>query len=144
MPIIRLMVVLSLLQITQPVLGPHDQPDENHIIRFAALNKGLYRGGQPTLEGFQFLKQNGLKTIINVGGEDDYEARMVRRLGMQYIHIPIHQVLPWSQLHPDEIAEFFELLDNPANYPIFFHCNGGADRTGALAAFYRVTVQRWD
>ncbi len=29
--------------------------------------------------------------------------------------------------------EYFKFLADESNYPIYFHCNGGADRTGALA-----------
>lgn len=31
------------------------------------------------------------------------------------------------------IKEYFSFLADESNYPIYFHCNGGADRTGALA-----------
>lgn len=34
---------------------------------------------------------------------------------------------------PQAIKEIFEFLGNENNYPIYFHCNAGADRTGTLA-----------
>ena len=35
------------------------------------------------------------------------------------------------------------MSNNPENYPIFFHCRRGADRTGAMAAMYRIANQGW-
>jgi protein tyrosine/serine phosphatase len=114
------------------------------VARFSVLADGLYRGGQPTPAGFQFLKEKGIKTIINLRSEDNHESELVQALGMNYVHIPVDEVWPWSQLPPDAIAKYFELVNNPANYPIFFHCLRGADRTGTFAALYRMAIQGWN
>lgn len=119
-------------------------PEEGDIPRFGILTEGLYRGGQPTEKGFQFLKEKGVKTVINLRAEDNSEEAIVERLGMKYIRIPLLEIRPWSQIPPGAIATYFELVNNRANYPIFFHCRRGADRTGALAALYRIAVQGWD
>jgi protein-tyrosine phosphatase len=36
--------------------------------------------------------------------------------------------------HVNEITEIFKLLQNPDNYPLLIHCNGGKDRTGTMIA----------
>jgi protein tyrosine/serine phosphatase len=118
--------------------------EEGDIPRFAVLAHGLYRGGQPTPEGFQILKDRGVKTIINLRAEDNSEQTLVQKLGMKYIRIPVDQVRPWSRIPESAIAKYFELVNNPQNYPIFFHCRRGADRTGIFAALYRIAVQHWD
>lgn len=106
------------------------------------IAEGLYRGGQPAKTGFEYLKQKGIKTIINLRIEND-EAPIVRALGMNYVQIPM-EVKPWSKIPDAAIQKYFEIVNNPGNYPIFFHCKRGADRTGALAGFYRIAVQGWD
>lgn len=123
--------------------GASDQPANGDIPRFGVLTDGLYRGGQPTTKGFQFLKEKGIKTIINLRKEDNSEAKVVEKLGMNYVQIPIDEVLPWSKIPQAAVAKYFELINNPDNYPIFFHCRRGADRTGTLAAFYRMALQGW-
>jgi tyrosine-protein phosphatase SIW14 len=113
--------------------------------RFSILMmNGVYRGGQPTAEGFQFLSEKGIKTIINLRAENNNESKLVQELGMNYVQIPVDEVRPWSVIPPAALAKFFELVNDPSNYPIFFHCRRGADRTGAIAAFYRIAIDHWD
>ena len=138
------LIGLLLLFPTITAAGPFaEEPGEGDIPRFAILATGLYRGGQPTNKGFQFLKEKGVKTVINLRAEDNAEAKVVEKLGMNYVQIPVEEVRPWSQLSEAAIGKYFELVNNPANYPIFFHCRRGADRTGAFAALYRVALQHW-
>lgn len=118
-------------------------PSHGEIPRFYLLTEGLYRGGQPTTKGFELLKDRGIKTVINLRMEND-EAGIVQKLGMNYVQIPIEDIRPWTAIPGAAIAKYFELINNPNNYPIFFHCRRGADRTGAMAALYRIGIQRWD
>jgi len=55
----------------------------------------------------------------------------------------VDEVRPWSRLPEAAIAKYFGLINNRANYPIFFHCRRGADRAGAVAALYRMALQGW-
>jgi|SRR5579884_2042029 len=114
---------------------------QNNIIRYQKVADGLYRGGQPDVSGFKLLKEQGIKTIINLREENDEEGT-VRALGMNYVHIPM-QVTVWSRISDASIHKYFEILNNPANLPVFIHCERGADRTGAMVGFYRIAVQGW-
>ncbi|PYS55762.1 MAG: hypothetical protein DMG13_02840 [Acidobacteria bacterium] len=119
-----------------------DLPRGIQIPRFQRVAEGLYRGGQPGKGGFEFLKQQGIKTVINFRAEND-EADLIKTLGLNYVWIPM-SIQPWSKIPDDAIAKYFETLRNPDNFPIFFHCRRGADRTGAMTAFYRIAVEGWD
>ena len=121
---------------------PGALPSDGEIPRFIQVSDGLFRGGQPTQKGFELLKQRGIKTVINFRMEND-ESAAVEKLGMNYVQIPVEDIRPWTQIPEAAIAKYFELVNNPANYPIFFHCRRGADRTGAMAALYRIAVQGW-
>lgn len=139
--VLAFLMLLPAIGVAKPV--PEASP-EGDLPRFSMIAEGLYRGGQPTTEGFQFLKEKGVKTIINLRAEDNTESKIVQALGMNYVQIPVDEVRPWTRLSPASVAKYFELVNNPANYPIFFHCWRGADRTGAFAALYRIAVQGWD
>jgi protein tyrosine/serine phosphatase len=43
-----------------------------------------------------------------------------------------------------QVAQFFEIVNNPANQPVFVHCAGGRHRTGTMTALYRITFNRWN
>jgi tyrosine-protein phosphatase SIW14 len=134
---------LLLLLLLVPTALCTAAPANGDIPRFRMVADGLYRGGQPTEKGFELLKQRGIKTVVNLRMEYD-EGDVVQKLGMNYIQIPIEEVRPWSQIPEAAVAKYFEVVNNPANYPIFFHCQRGADRTGAIAALYRMAIQGWD
>jgi protein tyrosine/serine phosphatase len=136
-------VVFTLFLATAASLAGSDLPSSSNIPRFQTLANGLYRGGQPDKKGFEFLKQQGVKTIINLRMENDEEGT-VKQLGMNYVQIAIDDPRPSSKIPEKAISKYFEIVNDPANYPIFFHCRRGADRTGAMAALYRIAKQGWD
>ena len=112
------------------------------IPRFQKVADGLYRGGQPNRKGFDFLKNTGVKTVINLTEENDEEAT-VKALGLNYIHIPM-TVTVTSRIDESDIQQYFAVMNNPQNLPVFIHCRRGADRTGAMVGFYRIAYQGWD
>ena len=118
----------------------------NAVPRFQQVAEGLFRGGQPTGEGFQQLKDKGIRTIINLR-VDDSERKVVESLGMKYIHIPVEMPLltrPWKQIEAADIAAFLAAVDDPLNQPAFVHCRRGADRTGLMIGMYRISRHNWD
>jgi len=99
-----LTAVLFLLQLTLP--SSFTEPlSTKHIPRFQMIAAGLYRGGQPGHDGFEFLKTNGIKTVINLRGENDEEV-IVKKLGMNYVHIPM-SIAPWSKIPDAAIDQYF-------------------------------------
>lgn len=117
-------------------LTPTDQypPLKN----FAMVSKELYRGEQPTAEGFRKLKSLGVKTIINLRALHSDRA-MLKGLGLNYCH------LYFKTWHPEkeDILKFLKVAMNPKYQPVFVHCQHGADRTGMMVAIWRVFVEGW-
>jgi protein tyrosine/serine phosphatase len=140
---LKRVVFLILFPASLVSLAGSDLPSSNNIPRFQMMADGIFRGGQPDKKGFEFLKQKGVKTVVNLRTENDEETT-VKQLGMNYIQIAIDDPRPSSTIPDKAIARYFEVVNNPANYPIFFHCRRGADRTGAMAALYRIANQGWD
>jgi protein tyrosine/serine phosphatase len=42
-----------------------------------------------------------------------------------------------------QVAQFLEIVSNPANQPVYVHCAGGRHRTGTMTAVYRMTYDAW-
>lgn len=115
------------------------------IPRFKRVDEGLFRGGQPDRKGFNALRQLGVRTVVNLRSEHD-ERAIVEGAGMKYVHIPISpSPFGVTTRFPDAaMRAVFEVIDDPDNGPVFVHCRRGADRTGVVVGFYRITRQQWD
>ncbi|MGH9840239.1 MAG: fused DSP-PTPase phosphatase/NAD kinase-like protein [Blastocatellia bacterium] len=110
---------------------------------FHQVNERLYRGGQPKTGGLELLATMGVKTILNLRGAGEGtngEEAKARALGMQFVSLPMPNV---GRPTDEQIARALEILDDPANTPVFVHCKRGADRTGVLIAAYRIKREGW-
>ena len=107
---------------------------------FAEVTPTLYRGSQPTHEGFKELAKMGIQIVVDIRGtKRDSEGKEVRKLGMQYVSIPWHCPFPRDEV----FARFLKLLrDNPGK-KVFVHCRLGDDRDGMMIASYRMAVEAW-
>ena len=111
------------------------------IENFAKVNDHYYRGSQPDAEGFAQLKRFGIKTVIDL--RQDYkkdEETSVRDLGMNFFRIPLKTRVAATE---EQTNYFLNLVNDPANWPVYVHCKGGRHRTGAMTGIYRITHDGW-
>ena len=111
---------------------------------FYQVNDHIYRGAQPTVEGFQSLAKLGVKTVIDLreaDGRSAAEKKAVEADGMKYINVPMHGMETPSQADIDKVLAIF---NDAAAGPVFVHCRRGADRTGTVVACYRISHDKWD
>ena len=105
---------------------------------FAPISDVLYRGAQPSREGFEQLKRMGVKTVVNLRAYRG-DAGKLKGLGLRYVHLRCRAWLPSGK----KLALFLKLVHDPANQPVFVHCLHGSDRTGLAVAAYRIMEQGW-
>src|SRR5437588_12732081 len=87
------------------------------IANFDQVDAHVYRGAQPTDEGFQYLAKLGVKTIVDLreaDGRSKAEERVVTVAGMQYVNVPMTGHTPPTE---PEIAKILALLENSATGP---------------------------
>ncbi|MEO6568491.1 MAG: hypothetical protein ABIO94_06975, partial [Opitutaceae bacterium] len=102
---------------------------------------GVWRGGQPTTEGWRHLKSLGVKWDVKLNPERQSSDAEAEAHGIQIIYLPI------SWVH--------EILAKPARMTLaaavsaltrtntFVHCEHGEDRTGLVVGAYRVMIEHW-
>jgi protein tyrosine/serine phosphatase len=105
---------------------------------FAKVSDELYRGEQPTAEGFARLKKMGIKTIINLRAFHS-DKNLIKGQGFYYLEIPMEA----NNIGDKESIAFLKAIADKKYAPFFVHCQRGADRTGTMVGLYRMTVQRW-
>jgi tyrosine-protein phosphatase SIW14 len=116
-----------------------EKPDVRGLPKFGEVTPMLYRGGQPTKEGFAKLAKMDVKIVVDLRGDRKDERSAVTKQGMEYV--PFY----WFCMRPKDeyFARFLELLRKNRDKKVFVHCNTGIDRTGMMVASYRIAEQGW-
>ena len=111
------------------------------IDNFGVVNDAYYRGAQPKGDDYRDLAALGVKTVIDLtkDGRDD-EKGLVEAAGMKFHRIPMTTT---DRPSDEAIAEFLSMVNDPANQPVYVHCQGGRHRTGTMTAVYRMTQNHW-
>ena len=99
------------------------------------VSDGLIRGAQPTEEGLAALKAMGVKTVVNLEVFHDDPHRS----GLDFVEIKFQTWQPQRE----QVVEFLRTMSDPARRPVYVHCYHGSDRTGTMAAMYRIVFEGW-
>lgn len=113
--------------------GPQHPLDDTvpGVANFGLVSKDLWRGAQPTPDGMRWLGRLGVKTIIDLREEAD-ESTLIPS-GVRYVRVPVS---PFNADRVD-VEEVLRQIDASPK-PVFIHCHQGRDRTGLVAAAYRL------
>lgn len=99
------------------------------------------RSGQPDTDDLKNILPQGIKTIINLKRSvEKFEQQLADEFGVELVHIRMSADYPPTEA---QLENYFSVLDRKSSYPIWMHCQGGADRTGIMTAIYRIEYQNW-
>lgn len=100
----------------------------------------FYFAGQPSLEAFQYLKKQGVKTVINlrsVQENEDFskkafnEEHLMKELGIKYVSIPMEGKEAFS---PVVLKQFSTEMLN-AEAKVLIHCKAAGRVTLVMMAY---------
>jgi protein tyrosine/serine phosphatase len=118
--------------------------DAPGVGNFHQVDPRLYRGAQPSDEGFTSLAKLGIKTIVDLLPGDAHSQReksLAEKLGMRYFNVPMNGLTAPSS---EQISKALSILQSSSDGPIFIHCRRGKDRTGTVVACYRILHDHWE
>jgi protein tyrosine/serine phosphatase len=98
----------------------------------------LYRSRQPDAAAQPLLEQLGVHTVINFIKQSD--STWLSDAAVAQVQIPLQVV------HIDDadvIQSLRAIQTAQQNGPVLIHCKHGLDRTGLVAAMYRIVAQGW-
>lgn len=109
--------------------------EREDLPNFGTVDGRLLRGGQPTAAGFRKLYDLGVRTVVNLRMEEPDEAPTVADLGMCYLYLPVPDT---DRPTDDQVRRFLALQREPGAGKIYVHCAWGVNRTGTMAALWRI------
>jgi tyrosine-protein phosphatase SIW14 len=114
------------------------------IFNFGEVSPAYYRGSELKGTAVMDLAKLGVKTVIDLRSDEDFkpaEPQAVEAANMKYVRIPMTtRTAPTAE----QVSTFLELVQDPANQPVYVHCVEGRHRTGVMTAVYRMTVEGWN
>lgn len=129
------------LTLPEAVASPRqwaEKIENPHLENFHKVSDSLYRSAQPSADGFKELQRMGIRTIINLRKlHSDEEA--LKDTNLRYEEIEMTAAFPLDE----QTAKFLRIVSKKENGPFLVHCQYGSDRTGTMAALYRMIIQGW-
>lgn len=109
---------------------------------FFEIAPGVYRSNQPTHARFKKYAAMGIKTVINLRGEDKRAQYLFERESCEALGLTLVNAKLWarSAAKRHRIAHVIDVL-RAAERPMMFHCKSGADRAGFVAAMYLMVFE---
>ena len=107
----------------------------------------FYFSGQPDEETFRWLKEEGVKVVINLRTDEEMETltkekfdqpALLEELEMKYVHIPVGGKAGYTPQPVDEVARIVEEHEDK----ILIHCKS-AGRVSHLWVAYLISYQHY-
>ena len=106
------------------------------------ITANLYRSAQPSAAGFDNLAALGIKSVISLR-QTVNDIPLAAGTGLTLHRIPMKSRHVAEKSGAKVVAAMQALHSGLAHGPTLIHCHHGADRTGLIAALYRVLAQGW-
>ena len=136
-----LLFTLALAASVEAQTSRRDKLPNIGIDNFGHVNDNYYRGAQPAGRDYADLAALGIKTVVDLTEDGDVnEPGIVQSRGMKFFRIPM---TTHAQPAPQAVAQFLKLVNDPANQPVYVHCQGGRHRTGIMTAVYWMVEDGW-
>jgi protein tyrosine phosphatase (PTP) superfamily phosphohydrolase (DUF442 family) len=110
---------------------------------FGFVTETIYRGAQPTAEGYGSLQRLGVQIVVDFrrhAATVEAERQTVEAHGMQFVNIPWRVI---DQPEGKQVAQFLRIVQDNPDKRIFAHCEYGRERTGVMVAAFRMAMQHW-
>lgn len=113
---------------------------DHGVPNLAQVEEGVWRGGQPTAEGWAYLRSLGVTNTIKLNPVSEGSDDLALSNGIQVLYFPITTIQQTLD-EPKEETVYDAALS--ITNGTFVHCTHGEDRTGLVVGVYQVRVRHW-
>ena len=110
-----------------------------HVSNLHQVTPVLYRSAKLDSADVAQLQTLGVKTVISLRSFHS-DTQVLDGSGIRAVRIPINT---WAIRDKHVIATMRSIRAAEQQGPVLLHCLHGADRTGLMAAMYRMLYQGW-
>lgn len=118
------------------------KPELDGVENFWRVTPELYRGGQPTAEGFRALEDFGIRTVMSLR-QTVNDVPLAAGTGIRLIRIPMKSRYVAENRSARIVKAMRAMLGAMAEGPVMVHCRHGSDRTGVVVALWRLIYEGW-
>jgi len=116
-------------------------PALQEIINFRQYSDSFASAGQPSLEQFQTLKDQGFERVVYIAFTNNPNAlpdadQVVKGLGMEYMHVPVD----FNNPLPSDFYAFADSMARDKDKKTLLHCQVNA-RATAFSFLYRTIFE---
>jgi len=134
----RLALLLLIACACSPMVYTHGVPN------FVSVGHDVYRGGQPTEAGWEYLHALGFVSVVKLNEEAEGSDATATALGMSVYYATITREQTVVLVSTEQVKEAAGMIATAAQSgPVYVHCEHGEDRTGLVIAAYRVLYEGW-
>jgi len=116
---------------------------QTNIKNYLAVTTTIASSGQPAVNEFEQIANQGYQVIINLAMPDSSsaiadEGHIVSGLGMTYVHIPV----PFDAPKQTHLIQFFNVMAGLSDRKIWVHCALNYRASAFLYLYLRVIKQQ--
>ncbi len=138
--LIVILLIVSTWVDAQPRVRPDNwaQPVINaELENFYRVSDKLYRSEQPDKKAFKELQSMGIMQVLNLR-KHHTDRDEGRNTAIKLYHLRMSA----RKLTESQVFDALKVIKESQD-PILIHCWHGSDRTGVVAAAYRMVFQNW-
>ncbi|MBI1172048.1 protein-tyrosine-phosphatase [bacterium] len=117
-------------------------PEVKGVPNLYQVTAQIYRSAQPDAAGFEAMAQLGVRSVVSLR-QTVSDAPMATGTELAVYRVPMKSRHVGEKNGAKVVQAMRDLRYGLSQGPVLVHCHHGADRTGLIAALWRILYEGW-